>query len=368
MINKQRIREDFLQLTLFDSVSFSERKTADWIMEQLNLLGFEAEEDNAGRIYGGTAGNIYGFLKGELPGSPILLSAHMDVVQPGIGKTAVVHEDGRITSNGDTVLGSDDICGIVEILNGVRHVVQEGLPHRDIEVLFSAGEEVYGKGAAVFDYSKIRAKEAYVLDLSGPVGTAAIQAPSIISFGITMKGKASHAGFEPEKGIHAITFMSAFIQSIQQGHLDEETTLNIGTIAGGTATNIVPESCVCAGEIRSFSHDKALHCVEDLQQKLSDIAAVSGVETAVSTELHMQAYRIAESDSVVKRFQEACRRLGMEGAVTGTFGGSDNNHFVSHGLHGIVLSCGMYQVHSVKEYTTIDDLEKGALLIAQLLQ
>lgn len=368
MIDAERIKEDFLQLVTYDSVSFSERATADWILERLRSLGFEAEEDRAGEVYAGSAGNIYGFLPGNLPGEPVLLSAHMDVVQPGIGKKAVVHEDGTITSGKDTVLGADDICGIVEILEGIRCVVQKGLPRRDIEVLFSIGEEAYIRGAAGFDCRKLRAKEAYVLDLSGPVGTAALQAPSIISFEISVKGAAAHAGFEPEKGIHAILAMSEWIQSVRQGHIDEETTVNIGTITGGTATNIVPDTCVCTGEIRSYDHKKALQCVEDLRTSLKDTETKSGVKAALDVTIHMQAYRIAESDHVVTRFKEACSRLGMEGKVTSTFGGSDNNCFVSHGIHGIVLSCGMYQVHSVKEYTTIDDLQKGALLIAQIIQ
>lgn len=368
MIDVKRITEDFIQFTAFDSVSFSERKTADRILERLRSMGFEAEEDAAGQAYSGNAGNIYGFLKGTFSGEPLLFSAHMDVVQPGTGKKAIVHDDGKITSGGDTVLGSDDICGIVEILHGIEHVLQEGIPHRDIEVLFSIGEEVYCKGAALFDYSKIRAKEAYVLDMSGTIGTAAIQAPSIISFRIEMKGKAAHAGFEPEKGIHAIAAMSDFIGKIKQGHIDKDTTLNIGTVSGGTATNIVPESCVCTGEIRSYSHDRALRCIEDLKNALNKNAGETGTTFTLDTEIHIQTYRIEENEEVVKRFRKACGVLGLEGKTIRTFGGSDNNCFVLNGIRGIVLSCGMNQVHSVKEYTTVEDLEKGAGLVAQLIR
>ena len=67
------------------------------------------------------------------------------------------------------MLGADDAAGLVEILGGIRRVLASGKPHRDIEVLFPIAEEVYTKGSRVFDFSRIRAKEAYVLDLSGPV-------------------------------------------------------------------------------------------------------------------------------------------------------------------------------------------------------
>ena len=93
---------------------------------------------------------------------------------------------------------------------------------------------------------------------------------------------------------------------------------NIGTIQGGTATNIVPDCCVL---------------------------------TAYETPL--------ESKSVTD-FQKACEILGFSGELTGTFGGSDNNSFAKNGIEGLVLSNGMYNAHSTREYTTVDDLYKGA--------
>lgn len=195
----------------------------------------------------------------------------MDVVEPWSGKKSVLEKDGTIHSAGDTVLGADDISGILEILYCVQLVLDSGKPHKKIEILFTIGEELYVKGSDVFDYSKVTAKQAYVLDLS------------------------------------------------------EETTFNIGTIQGGTATNIVLDCCVL---------------------------------TAYETTL--------ESKSVTD-FQKACEILGFSGGLTGTFGGSDNNSFAKNGIEGLVLSNGMYNAHSTREYTTVDDLYKGAELIGQLI-
>ena len=188
----------------------------------------------------------------------------MDAVEPWSGKKSVLEKDGTIHSAGDTVLGADDISGILEILYCVQLVLDSGKPHKKIEILFTIGEELYVKGSDVFDYSKVTAKQAYVLDLS------------------------------------------------------EETTFNIGTIQGGTATNIMPDCCVL---------------------------------TAYETPL--------ESKSVTD-FQKACEILGFSGELTGTFGGSDNNSFAKNGIEGLVLSNGMYNAHSTREYTTVDDLYKGA--------
>ena len=192
---KQNIIEDFKQLVSFDSISFHERKTADWLLARLKSMGFSVEEDQAGSHYGGDTGNIFAVLDGELDGDPVIFCAHMDVVEPGSGKKSVLEKDGTIHSAGDTVLGADDISGILEILYGVQLVLDSGKPHKKIEILFTIGEELYVKGSDVFDYSKVTAKQAYVLDMSGAVGTAARRAPSIISVRAEIKGKAAHAGF-----------------------------------------------------------------------------------------------------------------------------------------------------------------------------
>lgn len=83
---KQNIIEDFKQLVSFDSISFHERNTADWLLARLKSMGFSVEEDQAGAYYGGDTGNIFAVLDGELEGDPVIFCAHMDVVEPGSGK------------------------------------------------------------------------------------------------------------------------------------------------------------------------------------------------------------------------------------------------------------------------------------------
>ena len=132
---KQNIIEDFKQLVSFDSISFHERKTADWLFARLKSMGFSVEEDQAGAYYGGDTGNIFAVLDGELEGDPVIFCAHMDVVEPGSGKKSVLEKDGTIHSAGDTVLGADDISGILEILYCVQLVLDSGKPHKKIEIL-----------------------------------------------------------------------------------------------------------------------------------------------------------------------------------------------------------------------------------------
>jgi tripeptide aminopeptidase len=366
-INLERIKEEFSYLVSIDSVSFEERKMAEALKEKLVLLGFAVSEDDFGKKDGKAAGNLYGFLEGSLPGKPILLSAHLDTVTPGKGKRAIFHPDGTITSDQTTVLGGDDLTGIVGILEGIRCVKEAGLPHRSIEILFPAAEEVYCRGSRDIDYEKIQAEDGYVFDLSGRPGVAAIEAPTILSFEAVLHGKAAHAGFCPEEGVHSIAILCEALTHIRQGHLDEETTLNIGLISGGEATNIVPKQCCCRGEIRSYSHEKALESAKEAKEIFEQAAKKAGAALDFTIEEHIKAYKISAHSSVVRRFQRVCKDLGLLGELTKTFGGSDNNHFARHGINGIVLSCGMYQVHSVEEFTTLEDLALCAKLVAGLL-
>lgn len=366
--DRDRLISEFITLAKIDSVSFHERRMADQLRERLQALGFAVEEDEAGARPGSEAGNLYGFLAGARDDrEPVLFSAHMDTVEPGLNKKPVLSGD-RITSDGTTVLGADDLCGIVEILEGIRLAGEDPAGHGDIEVLFTVGEEAYGKGSRAFDYSKIRSKDAFVMDVSGPVGSAVRKAPTILSFRAEIEGRAAHAGFEPGSGINALQAAARAISRIPQGKLDDDTTLNVGTIRAGTADNIVPESCVCTGEIRSFDHEAARKLSQTIRRIFEEEAEKEGAGFAYEEEVRIRAYETPASSRVCRDFQSACERIGLPGELTEALGGSDNNVFAEHGIEGIVPASGMYRIHSTEEYAEINDLVRGAELVAEIIK
>ncbi len=366
-MNEKRLVNEFCKLVSIDSPSFHERKMADVLKGYLEELGFEVCEDNAGEIYNSECGNLYGYLEGTMEGEPILFSAHMDTVAPAMGKKAVLKEDGRIESDGTTVLGADDLSGIVAILEAIRSLKENNIPHRGIEVLFTIAEEPYLRGSEVFDYSKIRSKEAYVLDLSGPIGGAAHIAPSIIKIEAEIKGKASHAGFAPEMGLNAIVLASKVISRLKLGRIDEETTANIGIITGGLATNIVPDSCKIQGEVRSTNHEKALEEAENIKSIFTETIRELGGNCQVDIIIGQYAYAVKDDHRVIKRYEKVCNELNIPFQLNRTFGGSDNNNFFRHGINGIVIACAMNQVHSCNEYTTVQDLMKVTCIVQKLM-
>ena len=107
--DEQRLIKKFVDLTAIDSMSLQERKMADTLKSELEELGFDVTEDKAAGILGAAAGNLYGYLKGNMEGSrPVLFSAHMDTVGPGYGKKARGYHGVHVLIRGYRIRHSDD--------------------------------------------------------------------------------------------------------------------------------------------------------------------------------------------------------------------------------------------------------------------
>ncbi|MDF3001775.1 MAG: peptidase T-like protein, partial [Bacillota bacterium] len=311
-------------------------------------------------------GNLYAFIKGE--GEPVLLSAHMDTVEPSRGKRAILHEDGSITSAGDTVLGADDIAGVTIILEAITRLKEQDIPHRPIELLFPVAEEIYCGGSNYAEYDQITAKQAYILDLNGEIGEAANAAPTILSFDIKITGRAAHAGFAPADGINAIAAAASAISEIKQGQLSENATLNIGKISGGIQGNIVPDLCEISGEIRSLSHTNALSLWSETQKIFEHQAKSIGAEIKTDHRCTITAYETPVESKTVLDFQKACHAVNIKSNIHVTMGGSDNNNFALHGIEGLVIANAMRNIHSTSESTSIHDMEACVELLMEILK
>ncbi len=341
MIREARLLGAFRELVSIDNPTLRERGVCDHLLRRYAALGIRLQEDGTGAAIGGNAGNLYAFIPGDEALAPVLLSAHTDAVSPACGKRA--------------------------ILEAVTSVLEDGAPHRPFELLFDAAEESYCTGIQRFDFSRLRAKLAYIFDLSGPVGGAAYQAPSILSFRAVFTGRAAHAAFSPEEGRHAIRAAAQAAAQIPCGRVGE-LTVNVGTIAGGTADNIVPDRCTVTGEVRGFDHPLALQKLGKIEAVMQRAAAAEGCTVEFTSEVFCQAYRVDPAGEAAQLFFGACARAGLEPRMTVTYGGSDNNHFCLHGLQGLVVAPGMNSCHSCQEYTSVDELTRAAKLAEALIK
>ncbi|MCL5779946.1 MAG: M20/M25/M40 family metallo-hydrolase [Firmicutes bacterium] len=369
MVNAERVVQEFMELVQVDSESGAERQLADLLKERLAAMGLEVIEDNAGdhvEVGRGT-GNVIATLPGNGGKGPILLSAHMDTVKPGKG-VRPRRENGVITSAGDTVLGSDDKAGIVAILECLRVVKEKNIAHGGIQVVFTVAEEIGLVGAKNLDYNCIQAKMGFVLDSGGPPGEIIIQAPTQYSLTATIKGKAAHAGIAPEQGINAIVVASHAIAGMKVGRIDEETTSNIGVIAGGVATNIVPEQTTIKGEARSINPAKAKDQIDHLVDEINKAAEKFGATAVIKVEKEYDPINLAPEALPVRIAMQAAENIGVKPFLGQTGGGSDANIFNGQGIACVNLGIGMSKVHTTEEFITEENLVANAQFMVEIIK
>lgn len=367
MVNESRLLSLFKRLVETDSPSGGEREVCNIVKNELNKLGISAVEDSAGERINGNAGNLYAFANGSLKLPALLFSAHLDTVEPSKNKKYIAEDNGIIHSDGTTVLGADDFAGVSAIIEALNMIEENNIPHRPVEILFSVSEENYCRGISEFDFSRVKSKEAYVFDLSGEVGGAAYAAPTILSFKAEITGTASHAGFAPEKGVHSIKAAAAAVSQIPCGRIDDETTVNIGTISGGTADNIVPDKCIITGEIRSYSDEKAIRQYKLISRIIQRSAEAFKAEAEITFVRNITAYETALNHKVVERFKNVCADMLIEPKLLRSFGGSDNNVFAQNGITGIVAATAMNACHTTKEWTSKEELKRAAAVAFGLM-
>ena len=371
-VSKERLLGRFAGFVTIDSETFRERELGERVVKELRELGLTVRTDLTSaeflKKHPESYPNIYATLPGNADGEPVLLSAHLDTVSPGKGKRAVFHEDGTVTSDGSTVLGADDLSGLTAILEALTVIKEQSLPHPEIGVLITAAEEAFCEGSRALDFDSVTQKRAYVLDLNGSVGTAAVAAPTIYSFSVTITGKAAHAGFSPELGINAISIAAKALVRIPVGRLDSVSTVNFGTIRGGTQNNVVPDSVTITGEVRSLEHERASELLHAIAEHFREAAEEKGGKTEFSAVEHVRAYRVDERSATVRHFQKAAKAVGLpETKLVTTCGGSDANRLNEHGIEAITVACAMENVHTTAEYTICSELVRAAELATALL-
>ncbi|HVF56539.1 MAG TPA: M20/M25/M40 family metallo-hydrolase [Pyrinomonadaceae bacterium] len=376
MINQERIKNLLLELVQIDSISRKEREVAERIKQICEEMGAEVEIDDAGSKVGGNSGNVIARFKGTIPGAEtIMMSAHMDTVVPGENVKPIVEGD-IIRTDGTTVLGGDDKSGCAVIIETIRCLKEQSIPHADIEAVFSICEEVGLLGAKHVDVSKLKSKYGLVFDSDDP-GFLFTKGPSANHFEFKIYGLESHAGVAPEEGISAIKIAAEAISAMKLGRIDEETTANIGVIEGGKATNIITNFVVLRGEARSLDEAKLNAQTEHMIKCLEDAAAkyevtVAGTTTRGRVEAEVvreySAMDVPDSSRVVQLVLNAAARMGLEVKTLASGGGCDANIFNKRGIECANLGTGMRAIHTVKEWLDVKDLYASAEMTLEIMR
>ncbi len=356
MIKQERLVGSFCDLVRIDSPSDEEEEVALHLTDRLIRLGFSVVRD--------AHGNVIASEDGE---NPLLLSAHMDTVEPGRGIQPIIKGD-RITSDGTTILGGDCKAGVAAILEALESVGEDGTSRRPVQVVFTRGEEIGLVGASNLDYSMIRASEAVVFDGNGPVNTITGASPTYMRFDITIKGRAAHAGVEPEKGLSAIRIATEIINELPNGRLDEETTFNVGLISGGSVRNAVPAEATFGGEWRS-RNTETLDSIKMQLLTTLERARERYKEATIEEELEVmfQMYNLDPEEQIVRLVTRVMRDMDLIPNICPSGGGTDGNVMRLHGIESVVVGMSTNEMHTVDEYVIIPDLVNTARFCQQVI-
>lgn len=367
-IQNDRLVELFTTLCRINSPPRQERAVVEYVKGFLHGLGLELREDNAAEIVGGDANNLIATLPANITGAPkIFFSAHFDTVEPNPNLKIIV-QDGIIKTDGTTVLGADDKAGMSAILEAVRIVVENNLPHGQIQLLLTVCEEIGLRGARALDLSLVDSDFGFVYDTGPPVGTVITQTPTHNTMRVHLIGKPAHAGVEPEKGINAIQIAAHAISQMKLGRIDAETTANIGSIHGGQATNVVCPEVVITAEARSLNSDKVNAQVAHMTQLFEQAAQQFGGQAIIEIDRHYEGYTLTEDDLPVQVVRRALHKLGMDAPMRPTGGGSDANVFIARGLPCCVVGTAHQKVHTHEEFVRIEDLAKSVDLTLAIIR
>ncbi|WP_085523429.1 M20/M25/M40 family metallo-hydrolase [Tuberibacillus sp. Marseille-P3662] len=362
MANQDRVLNTFLELVQVDSETGEESTIAETLKETFTNLGLSVEEDQACEQTGHGANNLIITFTGEDGYDPIYFTSHMDTVVPGKGIQPEV-KDGYVTSDGTTILGADDKAGLAAMIEAIRVIQEDQLPHGDIQFVITVGEESGLVGAKALDDKLVHAKYGYALDSDGTVGHIITAAPTQAKLNATIYGKTAHAGVEPEKGVSAITIASKAIAKMPLGRIDKETTANIGQFQGGQKTNIVCDQVDILSEARSLVKEKLDKQVEAMQNAFNQAAEDMGGSVDIDVNIMYPNFKFKADDHVVEIAKRAAKAIDREPVLLESGGGSDANVIAGKGFPTVNLGIGYENIHTKEEKMPVAELEKAAEMI-----
>lgn len=359
----------FAELCRIESPSGRERLCAERVTAELRALGVAVEQDDAGPLAGSDCGNLHAIVPGGAgSGASLLLCAHLDTV-PLQAPVEPVLREGLWENANEAVLGADNKAAIAVLLALARRVHADGAP-LDLELLFTVGEERSLAGSRALDVARLRSPFGYVFDHASPIGEVIVASPSHFRFEASFRGAAAHAGIDPGAGRSAVHAAACALAALPQGRVDEQSTFNVGLIEGGSALNVVPESCSFAGEVRSIEESRAEQLIAELVQRCYEAANLPACEcdVDVSSERTFTGYRQPVGGRPLTVAERALRACGHEPRRVCSGGGSDANALIASGFRCLNLANGTEHAHQPDERVSEAALEEMLKVALALLE
>jgi tripeptide aminopeptidase len=300
-----------------------------------------------------------------LPGDP------SKVLRPGddpdlarmTGKTLV-------TTDGTTLLGSDDKSGVAVIMEAVAYLLAHpDIPHGPVRVCFTCDEEI-GHGVDHLDLKKLDAHVGYTLD-GGGQGEIDGETFSADLAVVTITGINIHPAIGKGKMVNAVRLAGAFLERLPWQALSPETTAD----REGFLHPYRFEGGVAEATLRILLRDFDTPRLADKAELLRHVATLlqaehprARIEVKLTPQYRNMAEGLTKEPRALAFAEEAMRRAGIEPKRTIVRGGTDGSRLTELGLPTPNLSTGEHNLHSPLEWTCLEEMQTAVRVLVELAQ
>jgi acetylornithine deacetylase len=350
----------------YDPASPGENEIGDAIVEWGRALGLESHERD---VVDGRR-NIQLRLRSRSPRRTILIEGHLDTVglmPPGAGTVASV-VDGRLSGRG----ACDAKGAIAATLLALAELVAAPPEHTDVVFLGAIDEEYVFRGISAFIADGELPDAAVVLE---PTDLRIVtEHNGVVRIELVVAGVAAHSS-RPEEGHNAILDALEVVRVLTRWTEDSTAAapgsppriLAVTTVSGGTAINVIPDSCRIGLDlrIRPAEHpDDVLAEIEAL------LAAIPGVDARIDRVLLTDGGMSTNASSdVVVAAQTAAGLHQLPVGVVRVPYGTDGSKLARAGVPTIVFGPGSIRTaHGDDEWVDLADVETAARVIRDLVR
>ncbi len=365
----------------FDTTSrLSNLELIDFVANYLNDHGVRSELI---RSPDGTKANLYATI-GPAAERGVVLSGHTDVVpvdgQPWSSDPfKVVERDGRLFGR-----GTADMKSFIALALAALPDMQAARLKRPIHFAFSYDEEVGCTGVdGMIEHIRLRQPLPAMVIVGEPTEMAVVSAhKACAALSTVVTGLEGHSS-NPELCSNAVVDAAQVIRRIdevaqefrEKGPFNHAftpayTTINVSTVQGGTANNIIPNCCTIGWGIRAVP-GVDIHAVIEriggiLERDVLPEMKARYPEAAIETKLHVIAPHLAEEpDSPAETL--AKRLVGSNATMTVAYG-TEGGKFQAIGIPTVVCGPGnIREAHKADEYIELSQVQAGARFITDLI-
>ena len=279
-----------------------------------------------------------------------------------IGKTL-------ITTDGTTLLGSDDKSGIVEIIEAVKYLIEHPeIKHGEIKMAFGPDEEI-GRGADYFDVKEFAADYAYTMD-GGPVGELEYESFNAAQATFTIKGVSVHPGTAKGKMINAGLIAAEIISTFPKDEVPEKTEGYEGfyylcnveaSCEDGQVIYIIRDH-----DREKFNAKKKF--VEEIAKKINEKYPKKVVELEMKDQYYNMGEIIKDHMYVVDIAKEAMENVGVTPLIKAIRGGTDGSKISFMGLPTPNIFAGGENFHGKYEFVALESMEKATDVIIEIIK